>query len=221
MASATAKGEHSKQLTETFLKLRSEALKRGLSDKQVRETVDKSESTSNGHDREWWRECQSFLTDPAHRVHIIVLSLALCVSVALVSFGLLRDYVTSTPCIVDNNIISEEMFRPKVDCNMCKDVFNVPEEKDLSAETFYEKYSFTGRPVLVKGGILDWPAMNTFNFTFFRNLYKKTKGALQIIEDDCQFFPYNTEFLTLADALNMSDDRAAFKPGEEPWYIGW
>ena len=37
----------------------------------------------------------------------------------------------------------------------------------------------------------------------------------------CQFFPYRTNFDTLQDVFNMDPDRAAFKPGTEPWYIGW
>lgn len=37
----------------------------------------------------------------------------------------------------------------------------------------------------------------------------------------CQFFPYKTEFENLLQAFNMSDERAAYKEGEKPWYFGW
>ncbi|KAK2165052.1 hypothetical protein LSH36_55g00018 [Paralvinella palmiformis] len=48
-----------------------------------------------------------------------------------------------------------------------------------------------------------------------------------VIEDQegaglaCQFFPYKTEFDNLLEAFNMSEDRAAYKDGEKPWYFGW
>ncbi|GLH02706.1 F-box protein At5g06550, partial [Gryllus bimaculatus] len=37
----------------------------------------------------------------------------------------------------------------------------------------------------------------------------------------CQFFPYDTEFTHLLQALNMSEARAALREGQRPWYIGW
>jgi len=38
-------------------------------------------------------------------------------------------------------------------------------------------------------------------------------------EDECQFFPYRTEFISLEQALNMSKERSEWKA--EPWYFGW
>ena len=41
------------------------------------------------------------------------------------------------------------------------------------------------------------------------------------VEHNCQFFPYKTDFHSLQEVFNMSDDRAQLKDGAEPWYIGW
>ena len=97
----------------------------------------------------------------------------------------------------------------------------MPEEHNISAERFYELYSFTGRPVLVKGALRNWTAVDTFSFHYFQEIYFNTSGALETIDEECQFFPYQTDFFTLEDALSMSDARAAFEEGEPNWYIGW
>ncbi|EDO38068.1 predicted protein, partial [Nematostella vectensis] len=58
-----------------------------------------------------------------------------------------------------------------------------------------------------------------FNFTFLKKLYDSSKNSYKITEEECQFFPYKTEFLTLKDAFHMPKERAEFKG--KPWYIGW
>ena len=217
-----AKSKCAKKLTDKFLQLRSDALKNGLNDKQIHEVIEGTTPTpAKRQYQKWSKKFQSYLLNPAHRVQVLVVLLAFTVGMFVASYEFVFDFVTTTPCLVENNIISEEVYRPRMNCDMCRDIVNVPEEKDLSPETFYEKYSFTGRPVLVKEATSNWTAMSHFNFSFFRQLYKKVKGSLNTIEEDCQFFGYETEFVSLAEALNMSDDRAAYKPGELPWYIGW
>jgi hypothetical protein len=75
--------------------------------------------------------------------------------------------------------------------------------------------------VLIKDAISNWTALDHFSFKFFQDLYLRHNGSVEFVDENCQFFGYKTEFLTLGDALNMSDDRASFKPGQKPWYIGW
>lgn len=222
MDAAKAKSKSAKKLTDKFLQLRSDALKHGLNDEQLREAIEETTQTpAKGEYQKWWEKFQSCLCNPAHRVQVLVVLLAVTVGLFVASYELLFDYMISTQCLVENNIFTDEVYRPKVNCDMCRDIVGVPEEWNISPEKFYEKYSFTGRPVLVKEATANWTAMSHFNFSFFRQLYRKNKGSLHTIEEDCQFFPYATEFLSLAEALNMSDDRAAYKPGELPWYIGW
>ncbi|KAK7507455.1 hypothetical protein BaRGS_00001390 [Batillaria attramentaria] len=129
-------------------------------------------------------------------VHLIV-ALGGVLSVALLvgNYELVRDYIRTTPCLVGFGIFTEEIVRPLVDCEMCRKLNAVAIERNLSQETFAEKYAYSGIPVLVKEGIVNWSAIS---------------------------LPTTTEFTTLIDALNgISDERASCQPGEKPWYFGW
>ena len=129
--------------------------------------------------------------------------------------------VSETPCIIENNFFIMEMSRPLAPCNMCKNLIQVPKYNLIDKDEFLTKHAYTGRPAIISGATANWTAMNSFSFWFFRDLYRKYPGSFDKIEDECQFFPYNTDFTSLEEAFNMSDDQAAFKEGEAGWYIGW
>ena len=124
-------------------------------------------------------------------------------------------------CALDTSIFLTEIGRPLVNCDMCRNLQEVPTERNITIEDFRSKYAYSSVPVLIKDATRDWTAMSTFSFDYFKELYQTTEGALQSVEDECQFFPYKTEFDTLADVFNISDKRATFQEGEKPWYIGW
>ena len=124
-------------------------------------------------------------------------------------------------CWMETNELSDEITRHMFDCEMCRDLKTVPVVYDISKEEFEDKYAYTSKPVLVKEGTTNWTAMQTFNYAYFKELYVNTKGALDEVEEQCQFFPYQTNFLELRDAFNMTDERANYNENEEPWYIGW
>ncbi|KAK7507451.1 hypothetical protein BaRGS_00001386, partial [Batillaria attramentaria] len=213
--------EQVKKLTDQLIALRKSALKDGVNDEQLRKTLEEASQTSGtGTFAVLWQRFVGRLTDPSHRVHMIMVLSVLSVALLVGSYELVNDYIRETPCVVDPNLVSDEIFRPVVDCEMCRGLNAVAIERNLSQETFTEKYAYSGIPVLVKEAIVNWTAMSAFSVKFFQRLYSETEGALDTIEESCQFFHYNTEFLTLAEALNMSDERASFQPGEKPWYIG-
>lgn len=124
-------------------------------------------------------------------------------------------------CLISNNEYTTEMSRPLVQCGMCRNLENVPIESGISAEHFQQKYAYTSVPVLIKDATGEWSAMSSFSFKFLRDLYIGTDGALTTVDEQCQFFPYKTEFKTLSDVFLMPEERANFKEGEKPWYIGW
>ena len=124
-------------------------------------------------------------------------------------------------CLLETNELVQTIGRPPTDCSICRGLTKVPIERNISPEVFRRKYAYTAVPVLIKEVTQNWTAMDKFSFSFFRNLYTSIDGALQEIENDCQFFPYKTSFETLEDVFEMSMDRASFKSGEKPWYIGW
>lgn len=135
----------------------------------------------------------------------------------------LRDLseINSSQCFLEQNELTIEMSRPLAQCGFCDMLEDVPIEYDISAQDFTRKYAYSLVPVLIKGATLNWSAMTHFSFPFFKDLYTGLEGALASVEEDCQFFQYNTDFSTLSDVFNMSHARATFSEGETPWYIGW
>ncbi|XP_047738516.1 uncharacterized protein LOC108669977 [Hyalella azteca] len=113
----------------------------------------------------------------------------------------------------------QDIFRPVVDCAMCRNVTHVDKVARLSPQLFEQRYAYTGRPVLVLDGQRDWTAPRTFSFDFFKNIYAPDSPVLSHSYRDCQFFPYQTSFSSLRDVFNMSRDRVNMRG--EPWYIGW
>lgn len=124
-------------------------------------------------------------------------------------------------CAIENNGFFTEIARPLVKCSMCSSLTQVPVEHNISAHDFLKKYAYSAVPVLIKNATTNWSAMETFSYNYLKEIYLSTDGALEAVEEECQFFPYKTEFKTLEDAFNISAERASFKEGEEPWYIGW
>lgn len=51
---------------------------------------------------------------------------------------------------------------------------------------------------------------------FHQSIYGEGSRSLEHLGEDCLFFPYSTEFRSLAEVFNMSLQRSV-----EPWYIGW
>ena len=112
-----------------------------------------------------------------------------------------------------------DMFRPPVDCEVCKGISGVDRVSNLSTQTFVEKYAYTSRPVVIVDGTKDWTAPDNFNFEYFKKIYSPDSPVLKSVKEQCQFFPYKTNFATLGDVFNMSDKDANMQG--KPWYIGW
>lgn len=128
--------------------------------------------------------------------------------------------VKEQPCLVEVNEIFIEVTRKRTNCTLlCEGLTEIPRVSDLSKQEFVAKYAYTGRPVVVVDGAKNWSAIDRFSFTFFKELFDKNKDAYRVNEDECQFFPYRTEFISLEQALNMSKERSEWKA--EPWYFGW
>lgn len=113
-----------------------------------------------------------------------------------------------------------EISRPITDCNICQRVDSVLILQNVTKDVFAQ-YAYSSRPLLVKGATQSWNATKTFDFEFFKNLYTHTDGALESVEEECQFFPFRTDFVTLRDVFAMSSARAQGLETEKPWYIGW
>lgn len=115
-------------------------------------------------------------------------------------------------------IDSSKVFRKSEDCKICRGVKEVGRMTNMSKTLFEKSYAHTGVPVIISDGAIKWPAVNTFTYEFFKQVYNNNN---QDIDNECQFFPYKTEFKSLMEVFNMSANRAKLLPGTEPWYIGW
>ncbi|KAB0800940.1 hypothetical protein PPYR_05294 [Photinus pyralis] len=127
---------------------------------------------------------------------------------------------STSECLVEMPFESSKIFREPENCGICLNTFEVPKVENISKQNFEQLYVNTGKPVVVTDGTKNWLAMQTFSFNFFKQLYQSVDQHIST-QSECQFFPYKTEFTSLAEALNMSVERSRLEPETLPWYIGW
>lgn len=120
-------------------------------------------------------------------------------------------------CIIDMPVDSRSLFRPPVDCAICRDISQVDVVDHISPADFTALYAYSGRPLVVKDALSEWDAPGAFSYAFFQRLYAvdKIAGRWRAAQR-CQFFPYRTGFRNLEQALSMSHNRT-----QQPWYFGW
>lgn len=136
-------------------------------------------------------------------------------------FGLNGLDLTQEDCVLGMPEFVGDVFRPPVECDFCRNLTEVARVSKILPADFEEKYAYTGVPVIIEDGTLNWTAPEYFSFDFFKEIYKEGSQALENQERNCQFFPYKTSFNTLGEVMQMSPDRARMEDGSEPWYIGW
>lgn len=71
----------------------------------------------------------------------------------------------------------------------------------------------------MKNAVAHWTARNQLNFTLLRDLYQRHREDLHNFQDDCQFLNFKSNFFTLEEFFEMSDERAS--SGHPPWYVGF
>lgn len=222
------KDKNRQKLITEFRKLHDGAIDKGLSFEKIRDVLlDKHHPDENSNLKKSAgkrkKYCKGWMIKLSIFAAIIaILCGGLAVFYDIQSLDDLNNFIYhDSPCAISNNGFLMEIARPLMNCEICRDFRAVPIEENITTEKFMEKYAYSGLPVLIKNATQSWTAMSNFSFHFFKDLYTNTKGALESVEDECQFFPYKTEFETLAEVFNISDARANFSEGEKPWYIGW
>ncbi|GAB6020399.1 hypothetical protein CHUAL_003101 [Chamberlinius hualienensis] len=135
---------------------------------------------------------------------------------------LIKRVIYSPRCLLQNNFFLMEISRPLSNCSLCENVRNVVvlDESNTTRENF-ARFAYTAHPVLVKRATLNWLATKTFSFDFFKQIYTNVDGAFNSVEEECQFFPFRTEFTSLREVFEMSNDRAKGLGSEKTWYVGW
>lgn len=200
-----------KILRESMISLKQKGVKLGLSEAEIAHLIRSKVECDTCQNK---IHCsKSFLG--------INFTLLLLIMVSVSAIMLNGKEFSLSRCIIDNNYFLMEMTRPIADCKICKDVENFIVLENVSKEEF-SLYAYLGHPLLVKGGCLNWTALDVFDFDFFKSLYSSTPGAFESVEDECQFFPFRTTFLSLYEVLSMPEERAKMtSPDAETWYIGW
>lgn len=199
------------ELVVLFSDLREKSLRGGETLENVRSEflrqVGKDRDTTSSK----WRSLKWFL--------IVILPVVLAIA-GYYFEGIELLKVKEQLCLVDINEIFIEVTRKRTNCTLlCEGLTEIPRVSNLSKQEFVSRYAYNGRPVVITDGAKNWSAVGRFSFTFFKELFDKNKEAYRVNEDECQFFPYRTEFISLEEALNMSKERSEWKA--EPWYFGW
>ncbi|XP_022089322.1 bifunctional arginine demethylase and lysyl-hydroxylase PSR-like [Acanthaster planci] len=200
------------KLTEEITKLKEKSCGRGLSNAEVVDFL-----TRLRHPRR----------EPAGigaKVRWLALTVFFPIAVGLLLIYARHEivaYFVEDPCLIGSNFILSEVGRPLASCELCRNLTAVPVYDTITPAEFVAKHAYNIRPALITGATTTWTAMETFSFNYFKELYTSHPEALQAVEEECQFFPYNTEFTSLEEAFKMSPERAALKEGERNWYFGW
>jgi len=88
----------------------------------------------------------------------------------------------------------------------------------ISPEDFYEKFAFTGRPLVVTDEAKAWLAGTAFSADFFRKLYHDVLPSkhVGVVSDPCDYFPYSSGLPTMAHFVERLS-----KGGNGSFYVGW
>lgn len=157
------------------------------------------------------------------------------------------EELTSEECAFALPDFTNAVTRSLDDCAMCTNLSEIKKIKKISKKEFTEKYAYSGIPVIITDSINDWPALNIFNFDFFRELYlyieqlkskkrriMESKNSSVVLENlnsfieneilinsqiTCQFFSYKHKFKNIMQVFEMK--RTKDGTWEVPWYVGW
>ncbi|EZA62728.1 hypothetical protein DMN91_006754 [Ooceraea biroi] len=146
---------------------------------------------------------------------IFLFVIATCI-IPLICAVVVKRTVTDK-CLITTPSVMQKVFRPPESCSICRDVQQVDKLAAVDPAIFEQRYAYSGEPVVITDAMMNWTAPEVFSFAFFKKLYHGEKMS----SGHCQFFPYKTEFQSLQDVFEISDDRASMEKGAKPWYVGW
>lgn len=137
---------------------------------------------------------------------------------ALFAYPLFKLY-NGSPCLVTEVFPFSEAVIPFSDCRMCEGVVEAPRLVNLSQEDFIRRYAYKSKPIVVVGAANDWPALDTFSYDYFKDLYTGMPGSLEGDNTQGQFFAYSSDIKDLEDLFELPSEVATMS--KERWYIGW
>ncbi|XP_018320366.1 uncharacterized protein LOC108733619 [Agrilus planipennis] len=135
-------------------------------------------------------------------------------------FHCIVNYAIGIRCLIPNNYFVWEATRPVSDCSYCLKVAKPIVLPNLTQEEF-AKYAYSSKPLVIKGAFLHWPALNRFDYYFFKELYESVEGSFESVDQECQFLHFKSDFISIRDIFSMHEDRVRNLPGQKSWYVGW
>lgn len=123
-------------------------------------------------------------------------------------------------CVVPNNYFVWEATRPISDCNFCSNITEPIVLPNITRKQF-EVYTYSSRPIIIRGAFLHWPAMKKFSWQYFKELYASIDESYKSVDEECQFLHFKSDFISILDVFLMSDSRVENLPGQKSWYVGW
>ncbi|KAK2584936.1 hypothetical protein KPH14_002530 [Odynerus spinipes] len=202
---------------ETFLVLTEDFLKYGASIHDLRSiiaTMDniKINNNNNSNNAYYIYFKRAFI--------ILLLSTIYALLVKYSYIDNVRKNFYEARCFVPSNYFIWEFTRPISNCDYCRNVDKPIILSNVTKEEF-KLYAYSSQPIIIKNAASHWSASKVFSVDFFRNLYEKTEGAYESIEEECQFLHFESDFSSLREVFAMSEERAMNQGNEDPWYIGW
>lgn len=198
------KRKHVKEVKHIFLGLNKELIKSGFSTKQLRDSCLKPRPIFKS-------------------TTLLVLFLILSLSAVIYEYGLFHiifTYILGVRCIIPNNYFVWEATRPLSNCEFCINVTEPIVLNNVSREGF-APFAYSSKPIVVKKAFLHWPALNLFDFYFFKKLYSSISDSYKSVDEECQFLHFKSNFISIRDVFEMSEARIHNLPGEKSWYVGW
>lgn len=153
---------------------------------------------------------------PFGRLHLVFYRL---LPVVVLLFALTRPLLAvreHQPCLVDQ-FIAGHWSLPRADCQrVCVGIDKVIEfnSSDFTQTNFMENYSYTSKPLLIKGAASSWPATNIFSSDYFKQLYQKWPEAIDRDTHNGLYATYKSRMHNIKQFLQNSSS-------EKDWYISW
>ena len=163
---------------------------------------------------------------PGVFVLVVILVGVLAVGVG-VRGGVYKRYLIAvarnTRCLVRNNLVLKEFFRPVYICEICRNISRIERIANISRQEFLEKYAYSTVPVVIAGAANGWKAMDSFSYLYFKNLYTKDVKVMKNIVRRCQFINWGYYYDSIEEVFNMTDAKTKLEPGpgDDSWYVGW
>ncbi|XP_071963180.1 uncharacterized protein [Antedon mediterranea] len=151
---------------------------------------------------------------------ICLVGVGIAVALCGVALNSIQSSLHHEPCLINKDTLPPSLIGPITDCSMCEDLLSIPLYDAITREEFEVRHAYTNRPALIRNAIQNWTALTQLNFNYLKEMYLSSN--IDDIQENCAFFAYRTDFLSLKDAFeSITPAMQNLEDGAPNWYIGW